>query len=138
MTTHALDDRAPADPGHGTDLGEEEPGGRGGDRGPRPGQPGVRDEEQQTEAGGTDERLGREDAALPEPVGQAAPDRCADGVGDGQGTGARTARPVAAGRVRHEEEGAELAHGEREAGHERDDDIGGTGQAEKASVGLEG
>ncbi len=84
------------------------------------------------------EGLEGHDAALTDPVGAGAPEGRPDGVGHGERTGAEAACAVAAGGGRHEQEGAQLAHRERQTSQERDDDVGAAGEAEEVAVRVDG
>jgi hypothetical protein len=61
---------------------------------------------------------------LPDAIRETAGDRGADGVGHCQRAGHQTTHRIASGRGRHEQEGAELAHGKRQAAEESDDVAG--------------
>ena len=131
-------DRAPTDTGQRADLRQKETRDRARDRGHAPRESGVDDEEDAGEPGGPGERLEGDDPALAESVGAGAPEGCPDGVGHGEGPGAETSRAVAAGGGRHEQECAELAHRERHAGQEGDDDVRAAGEAEEVTVRVDG
>ena len=96
---------------------------------------GQGDEPEQAEA--AEQGLHEHHRPLADPVGEAARDRCAHGVRDGERAGGGTAGAVRAGGAGDEEEGAHLGHGEREAADERDGDVEGSGEGEQPPVGGE-
>ena len=131
-------DRAPAHPRQRSDLGHRESGERrGADEGGVRGA-GVREDHEEHQAGGPGERLDEHDVALADPVGERARERRPDRVRDRESTGGEAAETVAAGGVGHEEEGAELAHRERQSSEEGDDDVRRPGKLEEPTVGGEG
>ena len=129
--------RPPPDAGQGTHLRQHQTGGCGAEHDGGVRGPAADDGDERREAGGAQQRLDEDDGTLPDPVGQRACDRGADGVGDGEGAGTEPAEAVAAGRGGDEEERAELAHGQREAPDERHEDVGGAGDRQESSVGGE-
>ena len=130
--------RAPAHARERTDLGHRRPRDRGGgdDDGRARAGPGQRDEDEQAHPAG--ERLDEDDGPLADPVGDGAGDRGARGVGDREGPGGTPAEPVRTGGSGDEQEGAHLAHREREPPDEGDEDVEGAGEREQPPVAGKG
>ena len=132
-------DRAPADPGERADL--------------RQGEPGQRRRRATRAASGacrwTSARASASPAApardwtsttgrWPSRSAREPANGRADGVRDGERAGGETADGVAAGGGGDEQEGAELAHGQRQPAEEGGDDVRRAGELEQAAVGGEG
>ena len=130
--------RAPSHARQRADLRQKQTRHRARDRGDAPREPGCDDHEDAGDPQGSADGLDGHDAPLAQPVGARTPEGRTDGVGHGERAGAEAAGAVAAGGGRDEQEGAQLAHGERHTGEEGDDDVRAAGEAEEVAVRVDG